>query len=246
MTHPHIRQYRMSKSTTRETYEAQMIDKPTSNIQQYEIRLKGHLDARWSDQFEGMTITLEEAGTTLLSGPVADQAALYGLLKKVRDLGMSLLTVRQAPPLEPTNQPYKEKRMNTNNKLFELQDRKVTLSTLWVFVMFCIAYADLIGFIEPGTLEKIINGNVGFELTPAIILIVSLLQAIPIAMILMSRWLRRDVNRWLNIVASVLTLLYVLGGGNWESSSYVVFVSLEVVAMLGIIWLAWTWRKDEA
>ena len=53
--------------------------------------------------------------------------------------------------------------MNTNNKLIEIQDKKVTLSTLWVFVMFCIAYADIIGFIEPGTLENIINGNVGLN-----------------------------------------------------------------------------------
>jgi hypothetical protein len=177
---------------------------------------------------------------------VADQAALHGLLKKVRDLGMSLISVNQVPILEPTKQPYKEKRMDTNNKLIEIQDKKVTLSTLWVFVMFCIAYADIIGFIEPGTLENIIHGNVGFELTPAIILIFSLFQVIPIAMILVSRWFRRDVNRWLNIVASVLTLLYVLGAGNWESASYPVFAALEVVAMLGIIWLAWTWRSDKA
>ena len=136
--------------------------------------------------------------------------------------------------------------MNTNNKLIEVQDRKIILSGLWVFVMFCIAYADIIGFIEPGTLENIIKGNVGFDLTPAVILIFSLFQAIPIAMILVSRWFRRDVNRRLNIVASVLTLLYVLGGGNWESFSYPVFAALEVVAMTGIIWLAWTWRNDEA
>ena len=136
--------------------------------------------------------------------------------------------------------------MNTNNKLIEVHDKKVILSSLWVFVMFCIAYADLIGFIEPGTLEKIINGNVGFVLTPAIILIFSLFQAIPIAMILVSRWFRRDVNRWLNIAASVLTLLYVIGGGNWESTSYVVFASLEVVALLVMIWLAWNWRDVEA
>jgi len=136
--------------------------------------------------------------------------------------------------------------VNTNNKLIEVQDKKVTLSTLWVFVMFCIAYADLIGFIEPGTLEKIINGNTGFVLTPAIILIFSLFQALPIAMILVSRWFRRDVNRWLNIVASVLTLLYVLGGGNWQSVSYPVFAALEVLALLGIIWLAWSWRSAAA
>ena len=136
--------------------------------------------------------------------------------------------------------------MNTNNKLIEIQDRKIILSSLWVFVMFCIAYADIIGFLEPGTLEKIINGNVGFVLTPAIILIISMFQAIPIAMIPVSRWFRRDVNRWLNIAASVMTLLYVLGGGNWESTSYVVFASLEVAAMLGILWLAWHWRNLEA
>jgi hypothetical protein len=72
-----------------------MIDKPTSNAQHYEIRLKGHLEARWSNRFEGLTITLEEDGNTLLSGPVADQAALHGLLKKIRDLGMPLVSVIQ-------------------------------------------------------------------------------------------------------------------------------------------------------
>ena len=134
--------------------------------------------------------------------------------------------------------------MNTQNKT--ISEMPTKLSTLWIFVMFCIAYADIIGFIEPGTLENIINGNVGFNLTPAIIFIFSLFQAIPIVMILVSRWFRRDVNRWLNIIASMLTLLYVLGGGNWESVSYPVFAALEVAAVLGIIWLAWTWRTDEA
>jgi hypothetical protein len=59
----------------------------------YEIRLKGHLDARWANQFEGLTITLEENSNTLLSGPLTDQAALHGLLKKIRDLGMPLISV---------------------------------------------------------------------------------------------------------------------------------------------------------
>ena len=64
----------------------------------YEIRIKGHLDDRWAEWFEGLTITLEEDGNTLLTGPVIDQAALHGLLKKVRDLGMPLLSVC---PVEP-------------------------------------------------------------------------------------------------------------------------------------------------
>ena len=59
----------------------------------YEIRIKGHLNNRWADWFEGLTITLEEDGDTLLTGPVIDQAALHGLLKRVRDLGMPLLSV---------------------------------------------------------------------------------------------------------------------------------------------------------
>jgi hypothetical protein len=64
----------------------------------YEIRIKGHLDGRWSDWFGGLTITLEDNGDTLLTGPVIDQAALHGLLKKVRDLGMPLVSVRPLGP----------------------------------------------------------------------------------------------------------------------------------------------------
>ena len=64
----------------------------------YEIRIKGHLDGRWADWFEGLTITLEDNGDTLLTGPVVDQAALFGLLRKVRDLGMTLLSVIRVEP----------------------------------------------------------------------------------------------------------------------------------------------------
>ncbi len=62
----------------------------------YRIRVKGHLGAQWTDWFEGLTITREENGDTLLTGPVADQAALHGLLKKVRDLGLPLVSLVHA------------------------------------------------------------------------------------------------------------------------------------------------------
>ena len=61
----------------------------------YQIRVKGHLGHEWTDWFEGLTITLEEDGDTLLTGPVIDQAALHGLLKKVRDLGLTLISINQ-------------------------------------------------------------------------------------------------------------------------------------------------------
>jgi hypothetical protein len=64
----------------------------------YEIRLKGHLNDRWAEWFESLTITLEDNGNTLLTGPVVDQAALHGLLKKVRDLGMTLVSVNFVNP----------------------------------------------------------------------------------------------------------------------------------------------------
>jgi hypothetical protein len=64
----------------------------------YEIRIKGHLDDRWADWFEDLTITRADSGETLLRGPVVDQAALHGVLRKVRDLGLPLVSVNQIDP----------------------------------------------------------------------------------------------------------------------------------------------------
>ena len=69
-------------------------DRPTV----YQIRIKGYLGDQWTDWFDGLTITLEDNGDTLLTGLVVDQAALHGLLKKVRDLGMPLLSVDRVQP----------------------------------------------------------------------------------------------------------------------------------------------------
>jgi hypothetical protein len=63
----------------------------TSDI--YRIIIKGHLDSEWSDWFDGLTITLVDTGETILSGPVVDQTALHGVLIKIRDLGLPLLSL---------------------------------------------------------------------------------------------------------------------------------------------------------
>ena len=73
-----------------------------------EIRLKGHLDARWTTWFDGLTLTQDSDGTTVIHGPVADQAALHGLLQKVRDLGLPLVSVKHVEadqPAAPSTDP---------------------------------------------------------------------------------------------------------------------------------------------
>ena len=70
------------------------MDRPTW----YELRVRGHLDPHWSAWFDGMRIIHHPDGTTTLHGPVVDQAALYGLISKARDLGLTLLGVTQRPP----------------------------------------------------------------------------------------------------------------------------------------------------
>ena len=85
-------------SSTEDQYEPRL----------YEIRIKGHLDDQWTSWFEGLTLTFEENGNMLLTGMVIDQAALHGLLKKVRDLGMPLISVNPVKPGQTDGPDVKE------------------------------------------------------------------------------------------------------------------------------------------
>ena len=86
-------------ATRRESITYTCREKKTSMPQEfYQITVKGHLNPNWADWFEGLTITREVNGETLLTGPVVDQAALHGVLRKVRDLGMPLLSVSRVRP----------------------------------------------------------------------------------------------------------------------------------------------------
>ena len=79
---------------SRENKQMPVPDQPSV----FQIRIKGHLGHQWTDWFDGMAITLEDDGNTLLTGPVADQAILHGLIKKVRDIGMTLVSVNSVLP----------------------------------------------------------------------------------------------------------------------------------------------------
>ena len=81
----------------------------------YEIRLKGHLDARWAARFAGLSLSHASDGTTILAGPVVDQSALYGLLRTVRDLGLPLLSVTQLEP-GPANRTDVDVNTDTNRE----------------------------------------------------------------------------------------------------------------------------------
>ena len=82
----------------------------------YEIKVEGHLGQQWADWFGGVTITLEANGNTLLTGPVIDQAALYGLLKKVRDLGMPLVSVNRVQPRQVDMPDVKQSKVAEEQK----------------------------------------------------------------------------------------------------------------------------------
>lgn len=84
------------------------LDSKTEQCTVYQIRIKGYLGCEWSDWFDGLTITPQASGETLLTGPVVDQAALYGLLKKARDLGLTLISVGPAASAPTTHKAHAE------------------------------------------------------------------------------------------------------------------------------------------
>jgi hypothetical protein len=210
----------------------------------YEIRISGHLSPQWMDWFEGLTITLEEDGNTLLSGPVADQAALHGLLKKVRDLGMPLVSVNQVQ-FDETHQAHSKQgeiKMNSIKKI----DTKVLLSTLWIVVMINMLKADILSLYIPGSAEELAktSASAGIPI-PQLMLSGAIMMEISIAMIILSRVLKYGINRWVNIIVSLITIAFVVGGGV-SYPHYIFIAAVEVICLLLIIWNAWKWRNVEA
>lgn len=140
---------------------------------------------------------------------------------------------------------HREKNIDTNNKIATMKDRKVLLSTLWIFVMFNMLSADILSFMMPGFLSELMRGYAGeIRITPGFLLIAAIMLEVPIAMIVLSRVLRYKVNRFANIIAGVITIAFVVGGGSIDPH-YIFLATIEVISMLLIIWFAWKWQSPD-
>ncbi|WP_075590800.1 DUF6326 family protein [Labilibacter marinus] len=128
------------------------------------------------------------------------------------------------------------------------KDRKVILSTLWIFVMFNYVYCDILGFMDSSLLKQYLTGTVeGLELTENFLFLGAILMEIPIAMILLSRVLNYNANRWSNIAAgSIKTLAMVMTMFVGTPSLYYLFFgTIEIATTIFIVYYAWTWKQND-
>ncbi len=141
--------------------------------------------------------------------------------------------------------------MNANLKTTAMQDKKVGLSTLWIFAMFNYLYADVYGLYFNPVLRKeltqeLLAGYVGsIQITEGFVLVTAILMETAIAMVLLSRILKYGVNRWANILAGAFHTAFVFWSllGAAPTLFYAMFAAIEMACTLFIVWYAWTWRN---
>jgi len=133
--------------------------------------------------------------------------------------------------------------MNTNKKTTEMEDMKAKLSTLWVVVMFNMLAADILSLYIPGVHEELAEFAGETPITQ-LMLGGAIMIEIPIVMIFLSRILKYRANRWANIIAVAITIVYVIGGGSTHPH-YIFLATIEVVSMLLIVWYVWKWPNPE-
>ena len=132
--------------------------------------------------------------------------------------------------------------MNANNKTVETKDRKVILSTLWIFAMFNYLYADVFSlFFNPAAHTETL------PMSQEVVLAFAIMMETAIAMVLLSRFLKYGANRWANIIAGIFHTAFVAWSltGASQALFYVFFASIEIVCTLFITWYAWKWRNLE-
>jgi hypothetical protein len=133
-------------------------------------------------------------------------------------------------------------KMSTSKKTAGM-DMKALLSTLWIFVLFNIAFRDIHEILRPGFLEEVMTGTVnGVQMTEGFLLLGGMMLEIPIAMVLLSRVLPYRANRWANIIAGPIAIALIVFGGPSDLDD-VFFATIEVVTLLLIVWYAWKWHN---
>ena len=127
-------------------------------------------------------------------------------------------------------------------------DVKLKLAALWVVLMFCYTYADILGFYAPGNLEELISGEIaGIQMTQELLLGSAILMVIPSLMIFLSLALKANVNRIVNILAGIAYLIILVStfftGRN--PAYYILFASVKAVLLVLIVWHGWNWPQKE-
>ena len=124
-------------------------------------------------------------------------------------------------------------------------DMRAKFSTLWLFVMLNMICADVLSFMNSEFLQGLMNGHAGqVQITTSFLLLAAVCLEVPIAMVLVTRFLKHGINRWANIIAGVFTILFVIGGGS-TAPHYIFFATIEVGCLLVIIGFAWKWTNTE-
>lgn len=134
--------------------------------------------------------------------------------------------------------------MSTNDNTLKIENVKAKISTLWIVVMFSLLAADVLSTYIPGSHDEMAEFAGGTPI-PQLMLGGAIMMAIPIAMIYLSKILKSRANRWLNIIAVVITIAYVVGGGS-TYPHYIFLAAMEIVSMLLIVWYVWKWPAQEA
>ncbi len=143
--------------------------------------------------------------------------------------------------------------ITNNNTARALDDIKINvklkLSALWVTLMLFYIYADILGFYTPGTIEQVVSGDIGgVQITDGFLFVMAIWMAVPSVMVFLSLALKAKVNRWVNIVAAIVSML-VLGATFFAgefSVRYTFQAIIEGVLMLMVLWYAWKWPTKDA
>jgi len=140
--------------------------------------------------------------------------------------------------------------MNTKTNILEDVgiNVKVKLSALWVALMFCYTYADILGFYAPGNIEELISGEIaGIQMTQGLLLGSAVLMAVPTVMVFLSLALQARANRLANIIAGLVYLVVLVStfATGRNPAYYLFFAALKAVLLGLIVWLAWKWPRTK-